>query len=65
MDPQERFHRGMADALIAVHKRMVAHQRETQRRRLVRQVRIQFLAAEGHLRLGQRRIQSAEIPYAS
>jgi hypothetical protein len=50
-----------ADALVAVQEGVVAYQRETQRRRLLGQARMQLLACERHLRLGERRLQPAEV----
>jgi hypothetical protein len=52
VEDQERFHRRVPDALVAVHEGMVLDQREGQRRRLLHHGWVEFLSAEGHLRLG-------------
>jgi len=49
---QERFHRRMANPLVAIHKRMPLDDGKAESSRLFGQIRVQFCATEGLAGLG-------------
>src|SRR5690242_15797240 len=63
VEHQKGFHRRVSGPLVAVHERMVHHEGKGQRGSLLDYARIQILAAEGHIRLGDGRFQGAEVAH--
>jgi len=58
---QHRLHRRMPDPLVAVHKGVIRDERESERRRLRDQVRIEILAAERLAGLSNGGFQQAQV----
>jgi hypothetical protein len=57
----EEFRRGRADPFVAVHERVIQHQRVHERRRHSCQVRIEVVADEGHRRSGHSGLEQPTI----
>ncbi len=61
VEHQESFHRGVPDALVAIQKRVVMNEGETQRGSLVHQREVEIYAAEGRSRLSECGIESTQV----
>jgi len=61
IEGKEDLHGGVPRALVSVLEWVIADQRETQRRSFFRSARVQVLAAEGGLGLGNGRLECSEV----
>jgi hypothetical protein len=58
---EQCLHGGVADALVAIEKRVIQYQGKTQGSRLLKESRIEILAAEAHSGLCDSGFQGTEV----
>ncbi len=61
VEDEKRLRRCVAHTLVAVHERVIEHEREAECRGLIRHARVEVRASERRLRLRDRRLETAQI----